>query len=47
MTIEKDPSLGNFLNNRELYIKKWGGIPGEEKYTNPYNKETNYLTIVE
>jgi len=47
MTIEKDPSLGNFLNNRELYIKKWGGIPGEEKYTNPYNKESNYLTILE
>jgi glycosyltransferase involved in cell wall biosynthesis len=47
MTIEKDPSFNNYDFNKELYIKKWGGIPGEEKYENPYNKESDYLTIVE
>lgn len=38
-TIAKDPSLNDkFGQNRELYIAKWGGLPGEEKYTTPYNK---------
>jgi GT2 family glycosyltransferase len=36
-TIEKDPLLGGYLENRELYIKKWGGIPNEETYKTPYN----------
>lgn len=36
-TIEKEPSLSGYLENRELYIKKWGGIPNEEKFKNPYN----------
>lgn len=26
-----------FIENREYYIKKWGGIPGFETYTHPYN----------
>ena len=33
-----EPSLGDFLGNREYYIQKWGGIPNEEKYTTPFNK---------
>jgi GT2 family glycosyltransferase len=36
-TIEKNPLLGGYLENRELYIKKWGGIPNEETYKIPYN----------
>lgn len=36
-TIEKNPLLGGYLENRELYIKKWGGIPNEETYKTPYN----------
>jgi len=46
MTIQKDPLLGNYINNKELFIKKWGGMPGEEIYENPYNKPSNYLTII-
>jgi|LakMenE18May11ns_1017448.scaffolds.fasta_scaffold9625998_1 GT2 family glycosyltransferase len=38
-TILKDPLLGNYINNKELFIKKWGGMPNEEVYTVPYNKE--------
>jgi hypothetical protein len=38
-TILKDPLLGNYINNKELFIKKWGGMPNEEVYTIPYNKE--------
>lgn len=26
-----------FEKNREKYVKKWGGVPGEEKFQNPYN----------
>lgn len=36
-TIEKNPLLGGYIENRELYIKKWGGIPNEETYKTPYN----------
>jgi hypothetical protein len=37
MTIKKEPSLDNFLNNRVYYQEKWGGLPTEEKYTTPFN----------
>lgn len=38
MSIKKDPSLNeNFEKNKEYYIKKWGGVPSEEKYLNPFN----------
>jgi GT2 family glycosyltransferase len=46
MTIQKDPLLGNYINNKELFIKKWGGMPGEEIYENPYNKPSDYLIII-
>lgn len=36
-TIEKNPLLGGYIENREFYIKKWGGLPNEEKYTTPFN----------
>lgn len=39
MTIAKDPSLNNrFLEYRQKYIEKWGGVPSEEKYKTPFNK---------
>jgi GT2 family glycosyltransferase len=37
MTIKKEPSLDNFLNNRIYYQEKWGGLPTEEKYKTPFN----------
>ena len=39
MTIAKDPALNNrFQQNRELYIRMWGGLPTEEKYTTKFNQ---------
>lgn len=41
MSIKKDPSLNaNFESNKAYYIKKWGGVPTEEKYNQPFNMET-------
>ena len=38
-TIAKDPTLnGNFDRNRQLFMDKWGGSPGNETYKTPYNK---------
>lgn len=38
MTIAKDSSLNNrFNDNKNYYIKKWGGEPGQEKYILPFN----------
>ena len=38
MTIEKEPELNSrFMANKNLYISKWGGVPGEEIFSNPYN----------
>lgn len=28
-----------YLNNREYYRMKWGGLPGEETYLTPFNKK--------
>lgn len=39
MTIAKDPTLNSrFLEYRQKYIDKWGGVPSEEKYLTPFNK---------
>lgn len=39
MSIEKDRSLDkNFDKNKWRYINKWGGIPGSEKHTIPFNQ---------
>lgn len=36
---EKDPTiLPKVKNNKELYIKKWGGEPNKETFKKPYNK---------
>lgn len=40
-TIEKNPLLGGYIENREYYIKKWGGLPDEEKYKSPFNEQPN------
>ena len=35
---EKDQHFHNcFESNRNYYVMKWGGEPGQEKYTNPFN----------
>lgn len=36
---ENTEHVKTFLANRDYYIKKWGGLPGEELYTSPFNKE--------
>ena len=39
MTIAKDPTLNTrFLEYRQNYINKWGGIPEEETFTTPFNQ---------
>lgn len=35
-------SGGMFENSRALYVKKWGGVPGEEKFISPYNDPMNH-----
>lgn len=30
----------NFRKNREYYVRKWGGIPGQEKFAFPFNDPT-------
>lgn len=39
MTIAKTPDLNaNFDKNRQFYISKWGGLPGEEIFVKPFNQ---------
>jgi GT2 family glycosyltransferase len=33
-----------FENNRAFYVKKWGGLPGQEKFDRPYNNPDSLLT---
>lgn len=38
MTLAKDPGINqNFDNNKAYYISKWGGEPGKETFTVPFN----------
>ena len=38
MTIKKDPNLNKLFNkNKKYFFTKWGGYPGEEVYTIPFN----------
>jgi GT2 family glycosyltransferase len=38
-TIEKNPSLRDkILDNKEYFIKKWGGEPTKETFKKPFNK---------
>lgn len=43
-SILKDPVLNNYINNKELYIKKWGGMPNEEVYITPYDKKEDGIS---
>jgi hypothetical protein len=39
MTIAKDPTLNTkFLEYRQNYINKWGGLPAQEIFGTPFNK---------
>jgi GT2 family glycosyltransferase len=38
MTIQKEPFLNNYIDNREYYMSKWGGLPLAESYKTPFNK---------
>jgi GT2 family glycosyltransferase len=43
-TINSDPVLQRknaitFVNLRDYYIRKWGGEPGAEKFSKPYNQD--------
>lgn len=38
-TIAKDPSLNTkFMQNRQYYASKWGGLPNEETFLKPFNQ---------
>lgn len=38
LSTKKDPSLlANFKLNQQQYVDKWGGLPGYEKFTRPFN----------
>lgn len=37
-TIAKEPTVNQFQKNMDYYIKKWGGMPHNEKFTVPFNK---------
>lgn len=40
LSIKKDPSLNSkFMDNQNRYVEKWGGLPREETYTKPFNKD--------
>jgi GT2 family glycosyltransferase len=39
MTIAKDPTLNSrFMQNRQMYIDMWGGLPTQEKFITKFNK---------
>lgn len=39
MSIAKDPTLNQkFMQNREMYVQMWGGLPTQEKYLTKFNK---------
>lgn len=37
-SILKDPILSNYIDNRDYFIQKWGGMPDSETYKTPFNK---------
>lgn len=39
-TSEKEPAVHKWaLASKQYYIKKWGGLPGQEKYLSPFNEK--------
>lgn len=41
-TIEKNPLLGGYIENREYYLRKWGGLPDQEQYIIPFTKQPTH-----
>lgn len=39
-TLEKDPLLSGYVQNREYFLQKWGGLPESEKFKTPFNKKS-------
>lgn len=37
-TTQKSPELGGYVENRDYYLTKWGGLPNNEIYKTPFNK---------
>lgn len=37
-TTKRSPELGGYVENRDYFIRKWGGLPLEEKFTTPFNQ---------
>jgi len=37
-SILKDPLLSNYIDNRDYFVKKWGGMPDSETYKTPFNE---------
>jgi len=37
-TIEKNPTLSGYIENREYFIQKWGGPPNSETFKTPFGK---------
>jgi hypothetical protein len=33
-----DPSLRGDEENKEYFVRKWGGMPNDEKYLTPFNE---------
>jgi glycosyltransferase involved in cell wall biosynthesis len=47
-TVRSDPVLRQhndrtFSANRNYFVNKWGGMPGEEKFTKPFNHESGNI----
>ena len=34
-TIEKNPLLGGYIENKEYFLQKWGGLPESETFKTP------------
>ncbi len=37
-SILKDPLLSNYIDNRDYFVKKWGGMPDSETFKTPFNR---------
>jgi len=37
-SILKNPILSNYIDNRDYFIRKWGGMPDSETYKTPFNR---------
>ncbi len=38
-SLQKDKSINDkFMDNQNYYVRKWGGMPGKETFSTPFNK---------